>query len=170
MGQAKLRAAIIAQLKESSQYYYHGTKLENVASILADGELNPKYSAPNKYGQRVVHLIDTPENAANIVALRQTQCVNTPVCVFKIPKSSTSMIIANDHQSLMNRGIMRHAKAWYSFHPISIVGCEYFEVMPTLVLPDGVSFVRQGGKSGFTIDAEKFNDEELERVVDQFCI
>jgi hypothetical protein len=100
----------------------------------------------------VLSLTNTAENAVNITAIRQTHNIEEEVTVFKIPKSKINKMFIRQSKGVVKSGLTKNMQAWIYGLPITLEDCEVFKMKPTFTLPEGVEFIRQGNKSGFSID------------------
>lgn len=141
-------------------YYYHGTTVEGYKAIMRDGYIKPQDG--NTYKGKIF-LANNDLFARRVTFIKHAQVQGETLVVFKIPKYCLKKRYLNDgsrHTSLMDPGDRTYT---YS-QPIPITDDVLWGATPfTLRLPEGVSIIREGKKTGlvFTPEAaERFGIEE----------
>jgi hypothetical protein len=130
------------------KFFYHGTTKENYESIQRDGYIQP--GSGNTYNN-VVFLAGNDIDARIITFLKHAKHQGEEIVVYKIPKyvlKKQFLSSGDKHTAFTNN------KTWKYSKPIPIDKTWVASIPTNINLPEGVTIMRDGSATGFSVTPE----------------
>jgi hypothetical protein len=137
------------------KWFYHGTTLENYAKIQADGFLDPTKGNGNLY-KNTLFLTNSDKFARVMTAFKHAKYNGQEIVVYKIPGHILDKSCLTTAEGHFSQGLATDPNmvSFKYTKPISIDDTFVAKAPVNLNLPEGVSIVRDGTKTGLSFTPE----------------